>query len=110
MNRCLRPRFIVVRFQSNIKLAIEKAGGVRAVVGAPEFRTRYRNHRILDQEIAYLRRKFRRFFKGNCVRHGGANPHRAFIQMWKELSTNEWDKQEGASENQQRHKDRDGPG
>ena len=96
------PRFVFVRLQANIELAIEEAGGIGAVVRSAQLRADDGDLRIRHQDVANLRRDLARLFKRDGVRHGGANPQRALVEMRHELAADEGDEQ------QRRSKDEDG--
>src|SRR5208282_2794880 len=81
VNGAAFPGRIFIRLQSNIKLAIEETGGVGAVIGAAKLRTNDCDLRILRENLADLGSEFGGFFERNGVRHGGAKPESAFIQV-----------------------------
>ena len=83
------PGRIFVRLQSHVKFAIEKSGGVRAVIRPPQFRTHINHLRILPQNLANLRSQLRRFLVRNGVGHRRPHPQRAFIQVWHEFPADE---------------------
>ncbi len=99
MNGSGLPGGIVVGLQSNIKLAIEKTGGVGAVIGTAKLRADDGYLRILRENVADLRRKLGGVFKRNRVGHGGANPKRTFIEVRQKFAADE------GKEEQRRAKD-----
>ena len=107
-NGGLRPGLVVVGLEADIKLTIEKAGGIRAIVGASEFGSRNRDHGILNEQSANLGSKLGRILKRNGVREGGANPDCAFVEVRKELTTDERNKEEGGGKNKESGEDGDG--
>ena len=107
VDRRLRPGPVVVGLQANVKFAVEKSGGVGAVVGPAQFGAGDRDHRILDEQVADLRGELRGCFERNRVGHGGANPRGAFVKMGKEFSADERHKKKRGTENRHGHDEGD---
>ena len=101
-DRSLLPHLVLVRLQPDVELAIEKSGGIGAIVGAPQFRSDFRHLRIRHQDVANLRRELRRFLEGNRVRHRGAHPQRAFIQVRHEFAADIGNQKKRGAENNRR--------
>ena len=74
-----------VRLKTDVKLDVEKAGRIRAVVGPRQFGGDGGDFGKGFQYLPDLRRDLRRFVVGNGVGHRGAHPQRAFIQLRHEL-------------------------
>src|SRR4029077_7901820 len=55
MDRAFFPRRVTVRFQADIKLAVEEAGGISAVIGTAEFGADDGNLRVFGEQVADLR-------------------------------------------------------
>src|SRR5580704_8414418 len=104
MNGTGFPRRVVVRLQSDIKLTIEKTGGIRTVIVAAQLRAHDRNLRVLGEQVAHFRGELARFFKRDGVGHGSADPQSAFVEVRKKFAADERDeeksggKDEGADE------------
>ncbi len=94
------PGFVLVRFESDVELTIEEAGRIGAVIGAAQLRADHRDLRIGHQDVANLRRDLAGFFERDGVRHGGAHPERAFVEMRHEFAADERDQQERRAKDQ----------
>src|SRR4029077_13003309 len=98
MDRAFPPRDIVVRFQANVKFAVEEPGGIGAVVVAAELGAYHRDLRVLGEQVADFRCKLARLFKRDGVRHGGADPQSAFVKMRKKFAADERNEEEAGGE------------
>ncbi len=74
-----------VGLEADVKLDVEKAGRIGAVVGPAEFRGDRGDFGKGVQDVADLGRDLRRFVERNGVGHRRAHPQRAFIQLRHEL-------------------------
>ena len=98
-----------VGLQIDVELDIEKAGGVRAVVGPGQFGGDRGDFGEGAQDVAHLGRDFCRLVEGDGVRHGRAHPQRAFIQLRHELGADARDEQQRKRQ-QKRRGERGPPG
>ena len=74
-----------VGFETDVKLDVEKAGRIGAVVGSAQLRGDRGDFGKGVQYVAHPGRDLRRFVERNGVGHRCAHPQRAFIQMRHEL-------------------------
>ena len=81
----IMARPLRVRCQPNVKLDVEKAGRIRAVVGPAQFRGDRGDFRKGVQDLPHLGSDLCRFIERNGVGHRRAHPQRAFVELRHEL-------------------------
>src|SRR5207245_5537405 len=80
------PRLVLIRLEADVELAVEKAGGVGAVVRAPQFGAYDRDLRVGHQDLPDLGSDLARFLERDGIRHGGAHPQRSLVEVGHELA------------------------
>src|ERR1700676_980182 len=100
MDGALLPSAVVVRLQADVKLAVEEAGGIGAIVVAAELGADDGDLRILREQSADFGGKLAGFLERDGVRHGGANPQSAFIEVGKKFAADERDEKQSGGEDQ----------
>ena len=90
------PGLVLVGLQANIEFAVEKAGGIGAVVGTSQLGADHGDLRIRHQNVANLRSDLARLFERNRVRHGGPHPERAFVEVGHEFAADERNQQQAS--------------
>src|SRR6185437_6666370 len=89
---------VVVWLLTYIELVIEETSGICAVVWTAQLGSDIRDHGVLDEDVADLRREFAGRVEGDGVRHGRANPQCSLIEVGHKLAADEWNHEERREE------------
>src|SRR5712692_9573241 len=107
MNGARLPGLVAIGLQSNVKLTIKKAGWIGPVIGTAELRADHGDLRVLVQDVANLGSKFGGVLERDGVRHGGADPERAFVEMREKFSSNQRDEEEAGNKDRRAGRERE---
>src|SRR5262249_49795829 len=99
-DRSLTPGFVAVGLESDVELTVEKSRRVGAIVRTAKLGADNGDHRISVEYAADLRRKLRRILKSDRIRHGGANPESAFIEMRQKFAADVGNQQQRRTEDE----------
>src|SRR6185369_16976423 len=80
------PGRIIVRLQSHVKLSIEEADRIGAIVRTTMLRAHHGDLGVGNQNVANLQHDLTRLFKRDCIKHNSADPERAFVEVRHEFA------------------------